>query len=78
MDDVREGNYAETVTKKFSSRLKENIEIHNSAFDVQSTRVQENARFFDTVNGLHVLNKAEAIDGLYVETNPVIRLQHIR
>jgi flavin-dependent dehydrogenase len=78
-DDLKEGNYSEAVTRKFSERLHENIGIHHQeSIDVGSRQVKDNARFFDAINGIHVLTRAEAIDGLYVATSPAIALAEVK
>lgn len=79
VDDLRDGNYGEAVTRRFSERLHENIGIHHQAsIDPEDRRVKDNARFFDAINGLYVLSKADAIDGLYVATDPVVRLAEVK
>jgi hypothetical protein len=37
-----------------------------------------NARFFSSVEGLFALNEEDAVDGLYVTTDPGLRLARVR
>lgn len=76
-DDLRDGNYSTKVMSKFAERLRENVQIHQMDFDVGDTKVQHNVSFFDTVNGLYVLKQADAIDGLYVVTDPAVELGEV-
>ena len=73
-NDLRDGNYSDAVTARFAERLRQNIKIHQTSIDVEDAHVKESAQFYDAINGLHVLSKAEAIDGLYVATHPEIML----
>jgi flavin-dependent dehydrogenase len=76
-DDVRDGSLTEAVTARFSERLRENIGIHQTPIDTEDSKVKESLRFFDAINGLHVMSKVDAIDGLYVATNPAIMLAEV-
>jgi flavin-dependent dehydrogenase len=76
-DDLRGGNYSRKVMNKFAERLREEVGILQSDFDVSDSKVQQNVSFFDAVKGLYVLRQADAIDGLYVVTDPAVTLAEV-
>jgi len=42
-----------------------------------SKEVNDNARFFTSVEGMFALNEEEAIEGLYVTAQPYLRLARV-
>jgi len=76
-DDLRDGHYSRKVMDKFAERLREEVQILQADFDARDSKVQDNVGFFDAVKGLYVLKQADAIDGLYVVTNPAITLAEV-
>jgi flavin-dependent dehydrogenase len=76
-DDLRDGNYSRKVMHKFAERLREEVGILQADFDARDSKVQQNVSFFDAVKGLYVLKQADAIDGLYVVTNPAVTLADV-
>jgi 2-polyprenyl-6-methoxyphenol hydroxylase-like FAD-dependent oxidoreductase len=76
-DDLRDGSYSRKVLNKFAERLREEVRILQTDFDARDSKVQQNVSFFDAVKGLYVLKQADAIDGLYVATDPVVTLAEV-
>jgi hypothetical protein len=63
-----------------TSRIDENLKFRKDKMALASlegegrAQANANARFFTSVEGLFALNKEEAIEGLYVATEPHLRL----
>jgi hypothetical protein len=76
-DDLRDGSYSRKVMNKFAERLREEVGILQTDFDVRDNKVRQNVSFFDAVKGLYVLRQADAIDGLYVVTDPAVTLAEV-
>lgn len=83
--DLRDAqsNTRHFILKEMSNRISENLNLRKDkqalanlqGEDLQAAR--ENARFFSSVEGLFALNQEDAIDGLYVQTKPRLRLQKV-
>jgi flavin-dependent dehydrogenase len=71
------------VLQEMSKRIDENLNLRKdkeklSSLDDKSTKAAEaNAQFFSSVEGIFSLNKDDAIDGLYVSTEPRLRLARV-
>jgi flavin-dependent dehydrogenase len=76
-DDLRDGNYSRKVMDKFAERLREEVQILQTDFDARDSKVQQNVSFLNSVKGLYVLKQADAIDGLYVVTDPAVTLAEV-
>ncbi len=57
---------------EMSRRIRENLELRKmkQATSGDQPKAENNARFFDGIEGLTALSPADAIDGLYVVTSP--------
>ncbi len=85
MRDLRDAqsNTRHFILKEMSHRISENLNFRKDkqalanlqGEDLQAAR--ENARFFSSVEGLFALNQEDAIDGLYVQTKPRLKLQKV-
>lgn len=64
-----------------SRRITENLELRREKQAIGTSdreeQVQENARFFDGIEGLASLSPANGIDGLYVGTTPRLGLKRV-
>jgi len=78
-DDMQDPSQSKSILGKISSRLRDNLEIRNgrAPIDPGDPKIKENQQFFDAVEGLFTLTKAGAIDGLYVGTEPHVRLLEV-
>ena len=72
------------ILEEMSKRIDENLNFRKDKKALASLEgekleeARENARFFSSVEGLFTLNEAEAIDGLYVTTQPRLRLARVK
>ena len=72
------------ILKEMSKRIDENLNFRKNkealatleGEDLKAAR--ENARFFSSVEGLFALNEEDAIDGLYVQTSPRLKLARVK
>jgi flavin-dependent dehydrogenase len=72
------------VLEEMSKRIDENLNFRKDKKALASLEgeeleeARENAQFFSSVEGLFALNETEAIDGLYVTTEPRLRLARVQ
>jgi flavin-dependent dehydrogenase len=72
------------VLEEMSKRIDQNLSFRKDKEALAALEGEEleaaraNARFFSSVEGLFALNEEDAIDGLYVTTNPRLRLARVR
>jgi flavin-dependent dehydrogenase len=67
------------VLETMTRRIDENLTLRRDKMALASDaevqqRAQENGRFLTSVEGLFALNEQDAVDGLYVATEPCLRL----
>lgn len=71
------------VLQTMSQRISENLSYRKDKQALERLQgeelaaARENAGFFSSVEGLFALNKEEAVDGLYVATQPRLRLARV-
>ncbi len=71
------------ILQEMTRRIEENLEFRRdkealAALQGEQRRAAEaNARFFASVEGLFALREEEAVDGLYVATEPFLRLARV-
>ena len=83
--DLRDAqsNTRHFILKEMTDRISENLNFRKDKQALASLQgedlkaARENARFFSSVEGLFALNQEDAIDGLYVQTKPRLKLVHI-
>jgi len=72
------------ILKEMSERIGENLSFRKNkealaSLDGQDLKAaRDNARFFSSVEGLFALNQEDAIDGLYVQTHPSLKLARVK
>lgn len=72
------------ILDEMTKRIDENLnfrkdkEVLNSLDEDGRQAVSANANFFSSVEGLFSLNEADAINGLYVSTSPVLHLARVQ
>lgn len=78
--DMQSPDQDSAIVSRIGKRLRENLDLRNDKEAINPTdkKVQENLKFFDAVEGLFVLSKSNAIDGLYVTTQPNVRLMALQ
>jgi hypothetical protein len=82
MKDVQTNAHA-LVLETMTRRIDENLKFRKDKMALASlegkgkSQAQANARFFSSVEGLFALDKAEAVDGLYVATKPYVHLARV-
>jgi RNA binding exosome subunit len=85
---IKDLNDAQTDThhlilNEMTKRIDENLSMRKdkqalaSLQDDHSKELDDNARFFSSVEGMFALNEEEAIEGLYVTTRPYLRLARV-
>ena len=68
------------VLHEMTRRIDENLRYRKDKNDLaalngrEKQAAEKNAEFFSSVEGIFSLNKEDAVDGLYVETHPQLRL----
>jgi flavin-dependent dehydrogenase len=69
----------DAIIERIAGRIQENLRLRGdkSNLDPEHEAATGNARFFDAIEGLFVLSKAHAIDGMFVETGSMVRLAHV-
>jgi flavin-dependent dehydrogenase len=71
------------VLETMSQRISENLSFRKDKQALEAlegealAEARENANFFSSVEGMFALNKEEAVDGLYVTTEPRLRLARV-
>jgi flavin-dependent dehydrogenase len=71
------------VLQTMSKRISENLSFRKDKQALESLdgeqleAARENANFFSSVEGMFALNKEEAVDGLYVSTEPRLHLSRV-
>jgi Tryptophan halogenase len=71
------------VLQTMSQRISENLSFRKDKQALESLEgenlaaARENANFFSSVEGMFALNQEEAVDGLYVSTEPRLRLARV-
>jgi flavin-dependent dehydrogenase len=71
------------VLETMSKRISENLSFRKDKRALEElsgeelTAARENANFFSSVEGMFALNKEDAVDGLYVSTEPRLRLARV-
>jgi hypothetical protein len=82
--DLRDGAAAHRrVLREMSERVRENLEMRQdkgmiARHDSSESKLAENGRFFEKVEGISILTPEDAVDGLYVVTEPRLGLARIR
>lgn len=82
--DLRDGAAAHRqVLREMSERVRENLEMRQdkamiARHDASEKKMAENGRFFEKVEGISILTPEDAVDGLYVVTEPRLGLARIR
>jgi Tryptophan halogenase len=83
MSDVQSDAHR-LVLDTMTKRIDENLTMRRDKMALASMdgndreRAQDNGRFFSSVEGLFALNEAEAVEGLYVATEPWPRLARVQ
>ena len=88
MTGLKDMSDAQTDTHHFvlqtmSERINENLSFRKDKQALEALEgdqleaARENANFFSSVEGLFALNKEEAVEGLYVSTEPRLRLARV-
>ena len=71
------------ILKEMTKRIDQNLNFRKdkqalaSAQGEQLKEVRDNAEFFSSVEGIFALNEDEAIEGLYIATQPSLRLARV-
>ena len=71
------------ILKEMGRRIDENLSMRKDKDVLESLEgeakdsARENANFFSSVEGIFSLNEADAIDGLYVATQPYLHLKRV-
>lgn len=84
LTDVRGEDTRRLVLEEMTRRIDENLSLRKDKTTLasadQPTRevAADNARFFTSVEGLFALNAEDAIDGLYIVTEPTLGLARAR
>jgi hypothetical protein len=71
------------ILDEMTKRIDENLNLRKdkealAAVEGEAEKaVRDNAEFFSSVEGLFALNKADAIDGLYISTSPSLKLARV-
>lgn len=72
------------ILEEMSKRIDENLHMRkdkeqlNALSGKKLEAARNNANFFSSVEGLFALNEADAIDGLYIITEPKLRLARVK
>jgi hypothetical protein len=72
------------ILEEMSRRIDENLNFRKdkdalNALDGEKLKsARDNARFFDSVEGFFALSETDAIDGLYIATEPSLRLMRVK
>jgi hypothetical protein len=84
MSDASNEDTRHYVLEEMSKRVDENLKFRRDKVKLatlngedQQAR-QDNARFFTSVEGMFSLNEEDAVEGLYVETRPSLRLARVK
>lgn len=83
LNDARSDTH-HLVLKEMSKRIDENLHLRQdkdklaSLNDERQQVAESNASFFSSVEGIFSLNQEEAIDGLYVSTEPRLHLARVK
>ncbi len=83
--DLRDAqsNTRHFILKEMTDRISQNLNFRKDKQALASLQgedlkaARDNARFFSSVEGLFALNQEDAIDGLYVQTKPRLKLAYI-
>jgi flavin-dependent dehydrogenase len=84
LSDIRRDDTRRLVLEEMTRRIDENLTLRRDKAALESADVplreaaDDNARFFTSVEGLFALNAEDAIDGLYIVTEPVLGLGRAR
>jgi len=85
--DISDASNAETrhyVLEEMTKRVDENLKFRKDKMALASLQGEEevtaraNARFFSSVEGLFSLNEEDAVEGLFVMTEPRLRLARVQ
>jgi hypothetical protein len=64
-----------------SRRIRQNLDLRKDKRALRSSelqsKIEENAQFFDEIEGLSSLNPSNAMGGLYVSTSPQLGLRRV-
>jgi flavin-dependent dehydrogenase len=72
------------ILEEMSRRIDENLNFRkdkdalNALEGEKLKSARDNARFFDSVEGFFALSETDAIDGLYIATEPSLRLMRVK
>jgi 2-polyprenyl-6-methoxyphenol hydroxylase-like FAD-dependent oxidoreductase len=84
LNDVQNEDAHQFVLQEMTRRIDENLNLRKDKLALASLEekkdqtVRENARFFDSVEGLFALNEEEAVGGLYLVTEPQLGLGRVK
>jgi flavin-dependent dehydrogenase len=84
MTDVQGEDTRRLVLEEMTRRIDENLSLRKDKSTLASSdqpvrqAAEDNARFFTSVEGLFALNAEDAIDGLYIVTEPTLGLARAR
>lgn len=82
LEDIADAEQATShLMGEMSRRIDQNLALRKDkralSSAIGSTQVEDNARFFDAIEGLPCLSANMALDGLYVSTRPRLGLQRV-
>jgi flavin-dependent dehydrogenase len=84
MSDASNEDTRHYVLEEMTKRVDENLKFRRDKVKLATLNGEEqqarqaNARFFTSVEGMFSLNEEDAVEGLYVETRPRLRLARVK
>jgi flavin-dependent dehydrogenase len=84
MSDASSAEARHYVLEEMTRRVDENLKFRKDKLTLasldgeQEAAARENARFFSSVEGMFSLNQEDAVEGLYVSTQPRLRLVRVK
>jgi flavin-dependent dehydrogenase len=85
LEDMQDAGdvFHRTILEEVGKNLEENVDLRmdktrlHDAQRNETARVQNNARFFDAIEGLFSISREVPVDGLYVSTSPRLQLARV-
>ena len=84
LNDVQNEDAHQFVLQEMTRRIDENLTMRKDKLALAAVegkkeqKARENARFFDSVEGIFALNEEEAVGGLYLVTEPQLGLGRVK
>jgi len=84
LNDVQNEDAHQFVLQEMTRRIDENLTMRKDKLALaalegkKEQKARENARFFDSVEGIFALNEEEAVGGLYLVTEPQFGLGRVK